>query len=70
MLKLAAPPKVLDTIYITSYACTSIALVQYHTWARRKDPQALESLRILKDIVKRWEVCVTGRCVALPPAWC
>ena len=58
----AAPPffrtKVLDSLFITSYATTSIALVQYHTWARRKDIAALESLRILKDIVKRWEASV------------
>lgn len=46
----------LDTFFIPSYATASLALVQYHTWARRKDSQAIESLRILKDVVKRWEV--------------
>ena len=28
---------------------------QYHTWARRKDTDAQDSLRRLRDCVKRWD---------------
>ncbi|KAG8852403.1 hypothetical protein FRB91_006573 [Serendipita sp. 411] len=27
----------------------------YHTWSRRKDPAAVETLRLLRDAIKRWE---------------
>ncbi|KAL7412840.1 fungal-specific transcription factor domain-containing protein [Mrakia frigida] len=46
----------LDTMFLVSYATTSVALVQYHTWARRKDPKALNSMKQLRDIGRRWEV--------------
>lgn len=29
--------------------------MQYHTWARRKDMNAQEKLRKLRDCVRRWE---------------
>ncbi|KAK4688491.1 hypothetical protein P7C73_g1636, partial [Tremellales sp. Uapishka_1] len=48
----------LDTLFVYAYTATSCALVQYHTWARRKDPAALETLRLIKDTVSRWEAAV------------
>ena len=48
----------LDTLFIYSYTATSCALVQYHTWARRRDPAALEALRVIKEIVLKWETVV------------
>ncbi|KIJ49740.1 hypothetical protein M422DRAFT_65811 [Sphaerobolus stellatus SS14] len=32
--------------------------VMYHTWARRKDPEAAAALRKLRDCIKRWEATV------------
>lgn len=46
---------VLDTLFVFPYTATSCALIQYHTWARRRDPAALDTLRLVRDIVKRWE---------------
>ncbi|KZV79657.1 hypothetical protein EXIGLDRAFT_782017 [Exidia glandulosa HHB12029] len=50
--------RVYDTWLLVSYAATSCALVQYHTWARRKDENAQASLLKLRDCVKRWEDAV------------
>ncbi|KAL5490395.1 hypothetical protein ACEPAI_5228 [Sanghuangporus weigelae] len=51
-----------ETLYdvwtLVAYAATSCALVQYHTWARRKDPNAQAKLRKLRDCVRRWEACL------------
>lgn len=44
-----------ETWFPTSYALVSCALCQYHAWARRKDPEAVASLLLLRDAVKRWE---------------
>ncbi|KDQ60931.1 hypothetical protein JAAARDRAFT_31927 [Jaapia argillacea MUCL 33604] len=44
-----------DVWLLVAYATTSCALVQYHTWARRKDPEAAAKLRKLRDCVRRWE---------------
>ncbi|QRV85818.1 Fungal specific transcription factor domain [Ceratobasidium sp. AG-Ba] len=44
-----------DCWFMTGYAATAAALIQYHGWARRKDPDSVVSLRSLKDTVKRWE---------------
>ncbi|KAG5352350.1 hypothetical protein C0989_002732 [Termitomyces sp. Mn162] len=60
-----------DVWLLVAYAATSCALVQvksvslqtnsaltivqYHTWARRKDDEAAAKLRKLKDTVRRWE---------------
>ncbi|KIM79752.1 hypothetical protein PILCRDRAFT_823319 [Piloderma croceum F 1598] len=44
-----------DVWLLVAYAATSCALVQYHTWARRKDAEAATKLRKLRDCVKRWE---------------
>ncbi|WOO82049.1 Acetamidase regulatory protein [Vanrija pseudolonga] len=45
----------LDTFFHIPYAATSCALVQYHHWARHRDPAALETLKLVKDMVSRWE---------------
>ncbi|OWT38022.1 hypothetical protein J008_00838 [Cryptococcus neoformans] len=46
---------VLDTVFIYPYAATSCALVQYHTWARRGDLEALDTLKKVKGTATRWE---------------
>jgi len=50
--------KIYDTWLLIAYAATSCALVQYHTWARRRDPEAMASLKKLRDCVQRWEDAV------------
>ncbi|CED82542.1 Zn(2)-C6 fungal-type DNA-binding domain [Phaffia rhodozyma] len=55
---LDANDSALDTFFVTSYSATSIALIQYHTWARRKDPAALEALKTLSGTCRRWETAV------------
>lgn len=44
-----------DIWLLVAYAATSCALVQYHTWVRRKDTGAANRLRTLRDCVRRWE---------------
>ena len=44
-----------DTWMLVGYAATSCALVQFHTWTRRRDPAAQASLYKLHECVKRWE---------------
>ncbi|KAG8835536.1 hypothetical protein FRC17_002765, partial [Serendipita sp. 399] len=44
-----------DSWFATSYSLVSCALCQYHTWSRRKDQAAVDTLRLLRDAVKRWE---------------
>lgn len=46
---------VLDTLFIYPYTATNAALIQYHTWARRKDPAALESLKVIRQVASDWE---------------
>ncbi|WWD20732.1 hypothetical protein CI109_105208 [Kwoniella shandongensis] len=48
----------LDTVFIFPYAATSCALIQYHTWARRGDPSALDTLKLIKETATRWEATV------------
>ncbi|CAE6471751.1 unnamed protein product [Rhizoctonia solani] len=50
--------RIFDCCYMVGYAATAAALVQYHAWARRKDPEAVVKLRKLKDTIKRWEASV------------
>ncbi|TFK42308.1 fungal-specific transcription factor domain-containing protein [Crucibulum laeve] len=52
---LDAHEPVYDVWLLVAYAATSCALVQYHTWARRKDENAADKLRKLRDCVRRWE---------------
>jgi len=55
---LASNNEALDTLFIYPYTATSCALVQYHTWARRRDPQALELLKLIKETASQWEAAV------------
>ncbi|KIJ26445.1 hypothetical protein M422DRAFT_71920, partial [Sphaerobolus stellatus SS14] len=55
---LDANERVYDVWMMVSYCATGCALVQYHTWARRKDPEAAAALRKLRDCIKRWEATV------------
>nr|XP_019000336.1 uncharacterized protein I203_07116 [Kwoniella mangroviensis CBS 8507]OCF63797.1 hypothetical protein I203_07116 [Kwoniella mangroviensis CBS 8507] len=48
----------LDTLFIFPYAATSCALIQYHTWARRGDSVALNTLKLVKETATRWEHAV------------
>ncbi|KII88298.1 hypothetical protein PLICRDRAFT_175901 [Plicaturopsis crispa FD-325 SS-3] len=52
---LDAHEQIYDVWLLVAYASTSCALVQYHTWARRKDQEAAAKLRVLRDCVRRWE---------------
>lgn len=52
---LDANDSMLDTVFIYPYAATSCALIQYHTWARRGDLEALETLKKVKGTAVRWE---------------
>ncbi|KDQ18055.1 hypothetical protein BOTBODRAFT_155106 [Botryobasidium botryosum FD-172 SS1] len=47
-----------DMWLIIAYATTSAALVEYHTHARRRDPDSLISLQSLRDCVQRWEAAI------------
>jgi hypothetical protein len=55
---LAQNDEALDTLFIYAYTATSCALVQYHTWARRRDPSALDALRLVKEVALKWETTV------------
>jgi hypothetical protein len=44
---------------MSSYSCVSVALVQFHSWARRSDSSALDALRKLKAVGVSWEVYPT-----------
>ncbi|WVW80799.1 hypothetical protein I302_102786 [Kwoniella bestiolae CBS 10118] len=48
----------LDSLFIFPYAATSCALIQYHTWARRGDSDALDTLKLVKETATRWEQTV------------
>ncbi|KAJ6597033.1 fungal-specific transcription factor domain-containing protein [Mycena vulgaris] len=52
---LDAHERVYDVWLLVAYAATSCAFVQYHTWVRRQDPEAVAKLRKLRDCVRRWE---------------
>ncbi|KAF9053928.1 hypothetical protein BDZ89DRAFT_1107500 [Hymenopellis radicata] len=52
---LDANEAVYDVWLVVAYGATSCALVQYHTWARRRDAQARAKLGKLRDCVRRWE---------------
>ncbi|CAK5264936.1 unnamed protein product [Mycena citricolor] len=52
---LDAHERVYDVWLLVAYAATSCAFVQYHTWVRRQDPEAVARLRKLRDCVRRWE---------------
>ena len=48
----------LDTLFVFPYTATSCALIQYHTWSRRRDPLALESLKLVRTTALKWEASV------------
>jgi hypothetical protein len=48
-----------DVWLLVAYSATSCALVQYHTWARRRDTDAQEKLKKLRDCVRRWEASIS-----------
>ncbi|KAJ7741555.1 fungal-specific transcription factor domain-containing protein [Mycena maculata] len=52
---LDAHERVYDVWLLVAYAATSCAFVQYHTWVRRQDPEAVAKLKKLRDCVRRWE---------------
>ncbi|KAI0707631.1 fungal-specific transcription factor domain-containing protein [Earliella scabrosa] len=52
---LDANEKTYDVWLLVAYCATSCALIQYHTYARRQDPDAQMKLKKLRDCVRRWE---------------
>ncbi|KAI0748532.1 fungal-specific transcription factor domain-containing protein [Daedaleopsis nitida] len=52
---LDANEAVYDVWLLVAYCATSCALIQYHTYARRQDPDAQMKLKKLRDCVRRWE---------------
>ncbi|CAL1705128.1 unnamed protein product [Somion occarium] len=52
---LDAHDRVYDIWLLVAYCATSCALVQYHTWARRHDPEAQAKLKKLRSCVRKWE---------------
>ncbi|KAJ9119172.1 hypothetical protein QFC22_003664 [Naganishia vaughanmartiniae] len=48
----------LDTIYVFAYAISNCALIQYHTWVRRREDSSLRALETLRNIVQRWEAAL------------
>ncbi|KAK7693747.1 hypothetical protein QCA50_003319 [Cerrena zonata] len=52
---LDANDRIYDIWLLIAYCATSCALVQYHTWARRRDPEAQAKLKKLRDCVRKWE---------------
>lgn len=55
---LSAHDEALDTLFIYPYTATSCALILYHTWVRRRDPAALDSLKDVRETALRWESAV------------
>ncbi|TFK92295.1 hypothetical protein K466DRAFT_573142 [Polyporus arcularius HHB13444] len=48
-----------DVWLLVAYCATSCALIQYHTFARRQDPEAQQKLRKLRDCVRKWEAALS-----------
>ncbi|KAL4254047.1 hypothetical protein ABKN59_002483 [Abortiporus biennis] len=48
-----------DVWLLVAYCATSCALVQYHTWARRRDQDAQGKLKKLRDCVRKWEASLS-----------
>ncbi|KAI0647332.1 fungal-specific transcription factor domain-containing protein [Trametes meyenii] len=48
-----------DVWLLVAYCATSCALIQYHTYARRKDSDAQAKLKKLRDCVRRWEASLS-----------
>ncbi|KAL6305297.1 fungal-specific transcription factor domain-containing protein [Sparassis latifolia] len=56
---LDANDRMYDVWLLVAYCATSCALVQYHTWARRRDPDAQGKLKKLRDCVRKWEASLS-----------
>ncbi|CCM06239.1 uncharacterized protein FIBRA_08487 [Fibroporia radiculosa] len=56
---LDANERLYDVWLLVAYCATSCALVQYHTWARRKDPEAQLKLKKLRDCIRKWEASLS-----------
>ncbi|KAF9819774.1 hypothetical protein IEO21_01865 [Rhodonia placenta] len=56
---LDAHERLYDVWLLVAYCAVSCALVQYHTWARRKDPEAQLRLKKLRDCVRKWEASLS-----------
>ncbi|EAU88675.2 hypothetical protein CC1G_01048 [Coprinopsis cinerea okayama7 len=56
---LDAHERLYDVWLLVAYASTSLALVQYHTFIRRKDAEAQGKLKKLRDCVRRWESAIS-----------
>ncbi|KAI0780657.1 fungal-specific transcription factor domain-containing protein [Trametes elegans] len=48
-----------DVWLLVAYCATSCALIQYHTYARRQDPDAQAKLKKLRDCVRKWEASLS-----------
>ncbi|KAH9857171.1 fungal-specific transcription factor domain-containing protein [Lenzites betulinus] len=48
-----------DVWLLVAYCATSCALIQYHTYARRQDPDAQRKLKKLRDCVRKWEASLS-----------
>ncbi|KAI0362421.1 hypothetical protein OH77DRAFT_1528943 [Trametes cingulata] len=48
-----------DVWLLVAYCATSCALIQYHTYARRQDPEAQMKLKKLRDCVRKWEASLS-----------
>ncbi|KZT71287.1 hypothetical protein DAEQUDRAFT_123587 [Daedalea quercina L-15889] len=56
---LDAHERLYDVWLLVAYCATSCALVQYHTWARRRDPEAQVKLKKLRDCIRNWEASLS-----------
>ncbi|EPS96801.1 hypothetical protein FOMPIDRAFT_1025229 [Fomitopsis schrenkii] len=57
---LDAHERLYDVWLLVAYCATSCALVQYHTWARRRDPEAQMKLKKLRDCIRKWEASLSA----------
>ncbi|KAI9057936.1 hypothetical protein FKP32DRAFT_1615097 [Trametes sanguinea] len=56
---LDAHEEMYDVWLLVAYCATSCALIQYHTYARRQDPDAQRKLKKLRDCVRKWEASLS-----------
>ncbi|KAI0810881.1 fungal-specific transcription factor domain-containing protein [Irpex lacteus] len=57
---LDAHERAYDVWMLVSYCSTLCAFVQYHTYGRRAEQEALDKLRKLRDCVHRWEASINS----------
>ncbi|KAF7796719.1 hypothetical protein EIP86_007902 [Pleurotus ostreatoroseus] len=56
---LDAHERMYDVWLLVAYCATSCALIQYHTYARRQDQDAMNKLKKLRDCVRKWEASIS-----------